>query len=107
MHLISLEPLGAGWSVRWDALCNDMVFTSGAKAEAAAMQLGQRLAEVGERTELQVFLRGGALAGRFTFVPSAPVAAPARAFAFAPESRRRSPSLPLPMQLMAAGASAC
>jgi hypothetical protein len=41
------------------------VFLSGAKAEDAAMRLGTRLAQSGQTTEIVVYLRGGALGGRF------------------------------------------
>jgi hypothetical protein len=41
------------------------VFVSGAKAEDAALRLGTSLANAGEPAEIQVYLRGGALAGRF------------------------------------------
>ncbi len=50
IHLISVEPIGEGWAVRTDDLANDMIFHSGGAAEAS---------------EVQIRLRGGALAARF------------------------------------------
>jgi hypothetical protein len=44
---------------------NDMLFSAGAKAEAAARDLARRVAQSGESAEVAIFLRDGALAGRF------------------------------------------
>jgi hypothetical protein len=43
------------------------VFSSGAKAEAAALSLGSRLAEAGRPSEIRIYLRGGALGGRYVY----------------------------------------
>jgi hypothetical protein len=65
VQVISVEPLAGGWAVRQDRVDNPQVFTSGAKAEDAALRLGARLAEAGDPTEIRIYLRDGALGGRF------------------------------------------
>ena len=64
--IISVKPMGDGWSVQADTLESEMVFLSGAKAEAAARRLAGAWAKSGESSEIHIFLRDGALAGRFT-----------------------------------------
>jgi hypothetical protein len=63
-RMISVQPLGDGWSVRTDAFDSEMMFLSGAKAEAAARRLADTLARNGESAEIRIFLRDGRLAGR-------------------------------------------
>ena len=53
-----------------DTLEQGMMFLSGAEAEHAACQLAERYAAAGHATEIEVFLRDGALAGRYVSVPS-------------------------------------
>ena len=67
--LISVAPVGDGWAVSSDALDADLTFDGGARAEAAARALADRCAENGLLTEVQIFLRDGALAGRFVHPP--------------------------------------
>ena len=67
LQVISVEPLANGWAVRQAAVDNPQVFTSGAKAEDAALRLGARLAEAGDPTEIRIYLRDGALGGRFLY----------------------------------------
>jgi len=62
---ISVVPAGDGWAVRSSGFDNDMLFQAGAKAEAAARDLARRYAEDGVSSELAIYLRDGALAGRF------------------------------------------
>lgn len=64
-RVISVKPAGEGWSVQSDAFDSEMMFLSGAKAEAAARRLAGTLAKSGESAEIRIFLRDGALAGRF------------------------------------------
>ena len=64
--LISVLPIGDGWTVRSDKLDNDLIFKAGARAEAAARALAQRLAAAGADAEVRIFLRDGALAGAFS-----------------------------------------
>ena len=65
VRVIIVEPLAHGWAVRQPQVDNSQVFASGAKAEDAARRLGARLARAGETTEIRVYLRDGALGGRF------------------------------------------
>lgn len=74
-HVISVMPADRGWMVRSEAFENDMVFLSGAKAEAAARRLGLKLADEGEAAEIRIFLRDGSLAGRFACAPETPTVA--------------------------------
>jgi len=69
VRLIDVRPLGQGWAVRQDGTANPQVFRSGARAEDAARALGARLARAGCATEVRIFLRDGALAGRFSCPP--------------------------------------
>ncbi len=68
---IAVVPLGDGWAVRYPGVDNDMLFSAGAKAEAAARDLARRIARSGRATEVSIFLRDGALAGRFLHAPAA------------------------------------
>ena len=68
---ITVVPVAHGWAVRSAGVQNDMLFAAGAKAEAAARALARRIADSGENAEVQIFLRDGALAGRFLH-PAAP-----------------------------------
>jgi hypothetical protein len=72
-RVISVSPVGDGWAVRTDAFESEMLFLSGAKAEAAARRLAGAWARSGESAEIRIFLRDGALAGRFD-IPARPVA---------------------------------
>jgi hypothetical protein len=65
VRVIVVEPFAHGWAVKQPSVDNSQVFVSGAKAEDAAMRLGERLANAGLPAEIQVYLRDGALAGRF------------------------------------------
>jgi hypothetical protein len=67
---ISVVPIGDGWAVRSAGVDNDMLFAAGAKAEAAARDLARRIAQSGRATEVSIFLRNGALAGRFLHPPA-------------------------------------
>ena len=64
-QIISVQPFGDGWSVRSDAFDSEMMFLSGAKAEAAARRLAGKLARGGESAEVRIYLRDGQLAGSF------------------------------------------
>ena len=64
-RIISVRPVGDGWSVQSDAFDSEMMFLSGAKAEAAARRLAKTLARSGQSSEIRIFLRDGALAGQF------------------------------------------
>jgi len=67
--LISVTPEGEGWSVRSDALEGDLAFAQGGRAETAARNLAARHAAEGRPAEVRIFLRDGALAGRYLHEP--------------------------------------
>lgn len=68
IQVIHVEPLGHGWAVHHDGPTSQpQVFASGAKAEDAALSLGARLAEAGRTSEIRIYLRGGALGGRYVY----------------------------------------
>ncbi|MDR3472369.1 MAG: hypothetical protein P4M09_11860 [Devosia sp.] len=75
--LISVLPLGEGWSVRLDEIANDMIFLSGAGAERSARRLGERLADAGEHAEIRIYARDGNLVGRFVCQPDTQTHSPA------------------------------
>ncbi len=66
INVIYVEPMADGWAVRKDEIVNPQVFSSGAKAEDAALRLAQSLAGAGQASEVRVYLRDGVLGGRFT-----------------------------------------
>jgi len=68
VQVISVEPLRIGWAVRQDGIENPQVFPSGAKAEDAARRLGASLSRDGTPAEVRIWLRDGALGGRFVCV---------------------------------------
>jgi hypothetical protein len=65
--LITVTPSGLGWTVQSAALDGDIFFSSGAKAEAAARRLAQRIAEDGGTAELRIVVRDGSLGGAFLY----------------------------------------
>ena len=65
VEVITVEPIAQGWAVRHHAVENPQVFSSGAKAEAAARSLGSRLSQAGSPAEIRVILRDGSVGGRF------------------------------------------
>jgi hypothetical protein len=69
LRLISVSALGEAWTVRASGVANDMVFWSGARAEAAARALGERLAAAGRPAAIRIFDRTGAVVGRFLCTP--------------------------------------
>ena len=64
MHIIDVTPAQGGWTVSSSIFANPMAFLSGAKAEAAARNLAEKIARRGEAAEIRVFLRDGTLAGQ-------------------------------------------
>jgi hypothetical protein len=65
VQIISVTPVGEGWTVRADPFDNEMMFLSGAKAESAARRMGGAWSKGGMTAEIRIFLRDGSLAGRF------------------------------------------
>lgn len=74
---ISVMPAGNGWAVRSSGFENELMFQAGAKAEAAARDLARRCAASGVSAQVDIFLRDGALAGRFLHPAVAMELAPA------------------------------
>jgi len=62
---ITVAPSGDGWSVKSTPFGNEMFFSSGRTAEAAARDLGARIAGVNSVVVIEVFLRDGSLAARY------------------------------------------
>lgn len=60
-HIINVTPADGGWTVSAEPFANPMAFLSGAKAEAAARRLADKLLRRGELAEIRVFLRDGSL----------------------------------------------
>ncbi|MEW5686072.1 MAG: hypothetical protein AB1942_14220 [Pseudomonadota bacterium] len=69
---LSVEALPFGWVVRTGQVDGDMLFHTGAAAEAAARRLAVRLARTGVPAKLTVRLRDGSVAGRFIVPPPVP-----------------------------------
>lgn len=69
MKIIEIVPADGGWMVRSNAIENELFFKSGASAESAAVRLAQGLADAGEDARVEIYIRDGSLARRFT-VPS-------------------------------------
>lgn len=69
VHVISVQAEVGGWSVRSSAADNEMMFLSGAKAEAAARKLGAKMAAKGHMAEIRIFLRDGTQAAKFVCPP--------------------------------------
>lgn len=63
--LIDVSHAGDGWTVHADTLDRDLTFDRGSQAEAAARALASRYATAGHGAEVRIFLKDGALAGRF------------------------------------------
>ena len=66
---VTVTPLDVGWAVGLPDGVGEMLFQSGAAAEAAARRLAQRLSHAGLPAKLVVRLRDGSVAGRFLFPP--------------------------------------
>lgn len=65
MHQIGVRPFADGWAVSDESFDNAQVFRSGSRAEDAAKSLAARLAGAGYPSEITIFLRDGAIGGRF------------------------------------------
>lgn len=65
VHRIGVRPFADGWAVSDESFGNPQIFRSGSRAEDAAKNLGARLAEAGYPSEITIFLRDGAIGGRF------------------------------------------
>lgn len=70
MHTVRVMPTDAWWVVRSDAIDNDLMFKSGARAEEAAKRLAVALASAGDPVKLHIHSRDGTIAGRFVCAPN-------------------------------------
>ena len=62
---ITVAPVTTGWTLKCTEADHEIYFRSGADAEAAARNLGARLARAGATVVIQIFLRDGTVAGRY------------------------------------------
>jgi hypothetical protein len=71
MEAITVRPsVGDGWMLQVDGVQNSQHFRTGAQAEMAARALAGRLSDVGQGSEIVIFLRDGTVAGRFVGPPA-------------------------------------
>ena len=66
---LTVAPLDFGWAIRIPGAAGEMLFHSGAAAEAAGRRLAERLSRAGLPAKLVVRLRDGSVGGRFLFPP--------------------------------------
>ncbi|WP_420469848.1 hypothetical protein [Brevundimonas sp. FT23042] len=67
-----VEPAATGWILSVGGAENAMIFTNGSAAEKAARALTGRLAAAGAEVELEIRIRGGAIAARYVCFPDPP-----------------------------------
>lgn len=65
---IIVAPSADGWAVSSASFDNEMFFRSGESAESAARALGSKMAQMNTPVVIEIYLRDGALGGRY--VPS-------------------------------------
>jgi hypothetical protein len=66
MEAITVKPgFGGRWLMEVNGVQNSQHFRTGAQAEMAARELAGRLSDVGQGSEIVIFLRDGTVAGRF------------------------------------------
>jgi hypothetical protein len=71
MEAIRVRPGVEGrWILEVDGIANPQHFRTGAQAEMAAKELAGRLSDVGQGSEIVIFLRDGTVAGRFVGPPA-------------------------------------
>lgn len=71
--LISVEPNGKAWRVRFDGAQEDLTFESGWKAELAARALGRAFAASGRCCKIRIHMRDGDVAGDIYCGPEEPL----------------------------------
>jgi hypothetical protein len=67
---IIIAPAADGWAVTSQDLGLDLVFSSGAQAEAHGRETAGRLARAGYAVELDIILRDGSLAATIPYAPA-------------------------------------
>jgi hypothetical protein len=70
-QMITVTPFSKGWTIKCTARERNASFRSGAAAEAAAHSLGAEIARAGDTAVIEIFLRDGALGGRYVHAPKA------------------------------------
>jgi hypothetical protein len=68
---ITVMPISDRWRIKCTAREFNVLFRSGAKAEAAAHSLGAEIAKAGDTAVIEIFLRDGTLGGRYVHAPKA------------------------------------
>ncbi len=81
-RIIKVEPHGKDWRVRSNQM-DEMMFHSGAAAEAAARLIADACVKAGQDAELRIYLRDGSLAGKLAY-PAPATSERARAAPSAP-----------------------
>ena len=71
-HQIAVVPVDGGWSVACDGGLEPVMFLSGARAEAQARALAQRLSEAGGDVRLTVRDRSSAVVGQSRYCAREP-----------------------------------
>jgi hypothetical protein len=69
MWTLTVRPLAVGWGVQVPGIAGEMMYRTGAAAEAAARRLAACLARNGLAAKLVILLKDGSLGGRFLFPP--------------------------------------
>jgi hypothetical protein len=62
---IQIAPCGDGWTVGEASLDNAQFFQRRSHAEAAALDMGERLTDAGEPSRISIYLGNGASGGHF------------------------------------------
>jgi hypothetical protein len=70
VQTLTVRPLEVGWGLEVPGADGEMVFATGAAAEAAARRLAARMAAAGQPVKLVVRLKDGSIGGRFLFPPA-------------------------------------
>jgi hypothetical protein len=68
---IVVAPEGDRWIVRAEELQTELTFSQGGRAETWARALAEQVAAEGRTAEVSIYLRDGALAGRFVHAAAA------------------------------------
>ena len=68
-QMITVTPISKGWRIRCKTRQPDVLFRSGAAAEAAAHSLAAEVARAGDTAVIEIYLRDGTLGGRYFHAP--------------------------------------
>lgn len=70
IQVFQIEATSGGWAVRSEGVENSQMYVSGAKAEACARGLAERLSREGLASEIRIRLRDGSDTARFISAPA-------------------------------------